>query len=167
MTAVLRPRNGVSVRPRARLPAERERSRFDGVARGAHGRDKQVTPDGVEYHRILASSPEARQPGRTLRAYAFSFHPGLRRKADYDALLAPMQQFFQEVLAPHRTRARAAPRALPLGHLPGARGSALLSPSLGPRHPCLGLETPQTAPGSLHGLKRVPYPSSARRTLAI
>ena len=33
VTAVQRPRNGVSIRPRARLPAERERSRFDRAAR--------------------------------------------------------------------------------------------------------------------------------------
>lgn len=57
----------------------------------------EVTPEAVEYHRIMASNPEAKtNPGKHIRAYSFTFHPGLRRKSDYDTYLAPMQSFFQE-----------------------------------------------------------------------
>jgi hypothetical protein len=41
------------------------------------------TPDGVAYHRILNPAIAPRDSDRPLRFYAVSFHPGLRRTADY------------------------------------------------------------------------------------
>ena len=42
-----------------------------------------LTPDGVVYHRILNPAIAPRDSDRPLRFYAISFHPGLRRTADY------------------------------------------------------------------------------------
>jgi len=55
-----------------------------------------TTPDGVPYHRILNARPEAKNPERQLRVFSFSFHPGLRRRSDYENHLRPLQSFFQE-----------------------------------------------------------------------
>ena len=54
------------------------------------------TSGGVQYQKILNVGPEAKNPGRSLRHYSFSFHPGLRRTSDYHTYLRPVQGFFQE-----------------------------------------------------------------------
>ena len=39
--------------------------------------------DGVPYHRIMNPPISPRDSDRPIRFYAVSFHPGLRRTADY------------------------------------------------------------------------------------
>ena len=47
----------------------------------------QVTPDGVAYRRILNPPIAPRDTDRPFRFFATSFHPGLRRTADYQVSL--------------------------------------------------------------------------------